>query len=157
MPVKEAKRGNQTVDRLADGAPPPAEVPEISGSFDGQLLAASFENLELTKFAQHSCKCILISDTLKSLAENQVRQSKPLPTELAIKVIGLFVPQTPQIVDPNRGINDDHRSLLCKSRETRLVEISIPMDLASKPPNGGLRPSLNQKAQSFLDCGPLCP
>jgi hypothetical protein len=37
------------------------------------------------------------------------------------------------------------------------VEISIPVDLASKPPNGGLRPSLNQKAQSFLDCRPLCP
>jgi hypothetical protein len=31
------------------------------------------------------------------------------------------------------------------------------MDLAAKPPNGGLRPSLNQKAQSFLDYGPLCP
>jgi len=157
MPVTEAKRGNQTVDRLADSASPPAELPKISGGFDGQLLATSFENLELTKFAQHSCKCILISDTLKSLAENQVRQSKALPTELAIKVIGLIVLQTAQIVDPNRGINDDHRSLLGKSREPRLVEISSPMDLAAKPPNGGLRPSLNQKAQSFLDYGPLCP
>jgi hypothetical protein len=157
MPVTEAKRGNQTVDRLANGASPPAEVSEISGGLDGQLLTTSFEDLELTKFAEHSSKCILISDTLKSLPENQICQSKALPTELAIKVIGLFVPQTAQIVDPNRGINDDHRSLLCKSRETRLVEISIPRDLASKPPNGGLRPSLNQKAQSFLDCGPLCP
>ncbi|HXN27534.1 MAG TPA: hypothetical protein VN902_10450 [Candidatus Acidoferrales bacterium] len=157
MPVTEAKRSNQTVDRLANGASAPAEVPEISGGFDGQFLATSFENLELTKFAQHSRKCIVIADTLKSLAENQVRQSKTLPTELAIKVIGLFIPQAAQIVDPNCGINDDHRSLLCKSRDTRLVEISIPMDLASKPANGGLRPSLNQKAQCFLDCGPLCP
>jgi hypothetical protein len=157
MPVTEAKRGNQTVDRLADGTSPPAEVPEISGGFDAQLLATSFENLELTKFAQHSWKCILISETLQSLAENQVCQSKALPTDLAIKVFGFFVLQTAQIVDPNRGVNDDHRSLLCKARETRLVEISIPVDLASKPPNGGLRPSLNQKAQSFLDCRPLCP
>src|ERR1700693_1096054 len=157
MPVTEAKRGNQTVDRLADGASPSAELPKISGGFDGQLLATSFENLELTKFAQHSCKCVLISDTLKSLAENQVRQPKALPTELAIKVIGLFVLQTAQIVNPTRGINDGHRTLLCKSREPRLVEISSPMDLASKPPNGGLRPSLNQKAQSFIDRGPLCP
>lgn len=65
MPVTEAKRGNQTGNRLADGASLPAEVPEISGGFDGQLLATSFENLELAKFAQHSSKCILICDTLK--------------------------------------------------------------------------------------------
>jgi hypothetical protein len=157
MPMTEAKRGNQTVDCLADGTSAPAEAPEISGGFDGQLLATGFENLELTQFAQHSSKCILISDTLKSLAENQVRQSKALPTDLAIKVFGFFVPHTAQIVDPNRGIKDDQSSLFCKSRETRLVEISIPMDLASKPPNGGLRPSLNQETQSFLDCRPLCP
>jgi hypothetical protein len=156
MPVTQAKRCNQAVDRLADGASPPAELPKISGGFDGQVLATRFEYLEPTKFAQHSRKCILISDTLKGLAENQVRQSKALPTELAIKLIGLVVLQTAQIVDPKRGINDDHRSLLCKSRETRLVEISSPMDLATQPPNGGLRPSLNQKAQSFLDCGAFC-
>jgi len=157
MSVTEAKRGNQTIDRLADGASSPAEIPEISRRFDSQLLATSFENLEFTKFAQDSCKCILISDALKSLAENQVRQSKTLPTELSIKVIGLFVPQTAQIVDPDRSINDDHRSLLCKSRETGLVEVSIPTDLASKAPDAGLRPSLNQQAQSFFDCGPFCP
>jgi hypothetical protein len=37
------------------------------------------------------------------------------------------------------------------------VKISVPTDLAAKPPNAGLRPSLNQKAQSFLDCSPFCP
>lgn len=90
MSVTKAKRGNQTVDRLADGTSPPAEVPEISGGFDGQLLATGFEYLELTKFAQHSCKRILISDTLQSLAENQVCQSKALPADLAIKVFGFL-------------------------------------------------------------------
>jgi len=89
---------------------PPAETPEISRRFDSQLLATSFENLELTKFPQDSCKCILISDALKSLAKNQLRQSKTLRTELSIKVIGLFVPQAAQIVGPDRTINDDHRS-----------------------------------------------
>jgi hypothetical protein len=47
--------------------------------------------------------------------------------------------------------------LLWKSRETSLVQVSIPTDLASKAPNASLRPSLNQQAQSFLDCGPFCP
>ena len=157
MPVKEAKRGNQAVDRLAYGSSPLTKISEISRRFDSQLLATSFENLELTKFAQDSYKRILISDALQSFAENQVRQPKALPTEFPIEVVGLFVLHTAQIVDSDRGINDDHRPLLCKSRETRLLEVSIPTDLASKPPNGGLPPSPNQQAQSFLDCGPFCP
>src|SRR6202030_4335441 len=110
MPVKEAKCGNKAIDRLAYGWPPLTKTPEISRRFDSQLLATSFENLELTKFAQDSCKCILVSDAVKSLAKNQVRQPKTLSTELSIKVIGLFVPQAAQIVDPDRSINDDHRS-----------------------------------------------
>ena len=37
------------------------------------------------------------------------------------------------------------------------MKISVPTDLAAKPPNAGLRPSLNQKAQSLLDRSPFCP
>src|ERR1700730_3207580 len=118
MSVTEAKRGNQTVDRLADGAPPPAETPEISPRFDSQLLATSFEYLELTKFAEDSCKCILVSDALKSLAKNQVRQPKTLPTELSIKVIGLFVPQAAQKSTQTVVSTMTIDLLLCKSRET---------------------------------------
>jgi hypothetical protein len=94
---------------------------------------------------------------LKSLAENQISQSEALPTKLAIKVVGLFVPQTAQIVDPHRRINDHHRFLLHESPETRVVKVSVPTDLASKPANGGLRPSLNQQAQSFLYRGSFGP
>jgi len=54
MPVKQAKRGNQAVDRLAYCSPALTKIPEISHRFDSQLLATSFENLELTKFAQDS-------------------------------------------------------------------------------------------------------
>jgi hypothetical protein len=157
MPVVKAKRSNQTVDGLADGASPLTETLEISRGLDSQFLTASLKYLELAKFTQDSCERLLVSDTLKSLAENQISQSEALPTKLAIKVVGLFVPQTTQIVDPDRGINDHHWSLLHKSPETRLVKVSVPTDLASKPANGGLRPSLNQQAQSFLDRGPFCP
>src|ERR1700675_3440414 len=99
MTVTDAKRGNQTVDGLADGASPLTETPEISRGLDSQLLATGLEYLELAKITQDSCECLLVSDTLKSLAENQVRESKALPIELAVKVIGLLVPQAAQIVD----------------------------------------------------------
>ena len=155
--MAKAKRGNQTVDGLADRVSPLTETPEISRGLNSQFLTASLKYLELAKFTQDSRERLLVSDTLKSLAENQISQSEALPTKLAIKVVGLFVPQAAQIVDPHRGINDHHRSLLHKSAETRLVKVSVPTDLASKPPNGGLRPSLNQQAQSFLDRSPFCP
>jgi hypothetical protein len=157
MTAKDAKRGNQTVDGLADCAPPLTKTPEISRGLDSQLRATSLEYLELAKITQDSCERLIVSDTLKSLAENEVRESEALPIELAVKVIGLLVPQVAQVVDPDRSINDDHGSLLRKSPKTRLAKVSVPADLASKPPNGSLRPSLNQQAQSFLDHGPFCP
>jgi hypothetical protein len=106
--VTDAKGGDQTVDGLADCASPLTETPEMSRGLDSQLLATGLEDLELAKVAQDSCECLLPSDTLKSLAKNQVRESKALPIKLAVKIIGLLVPQAAQIVDPDRGINDDH-------------------------------------------------
>jgi len=146
MSVAKAIRGNQTVDGLADGVPPLAETPEISCRLDSQFRTASLKDLELTQFTQDSRERILVSNTLKSLAENQISQSEALPTKLAIKVVGLFVPQTVQIVNPHRSINDHHWSLLRQAPETRLVKVSVPTDLASKPANGGLRSGLNEQA-----------
>ncbi|HEV2221519.1 MAG TPA: hypothetical protein VGR84_00805 [Candidatus Acidoferrales bacterium] len=157
MSLAKAKRGNQAVDGLADGVSPLTEAPEISRGLDRQVLTASLKYFELPKFTQHSGERLLVPDTLKGLAQNQIRQSEALPTKLAIKVLGLSVSQAAQIVDPHRGINNHHWLLLRKSPATRLVQIPFPADLASKPANGGLRPCLNQQAQSFLDRGPFCP
>lgn len=108
MTVADAKGRNQTVGRLADCAPPLTETSKISRRLDSQLLATSLEYLELAKFTQDSSERLFVSDTLKSLAENQVRESKALPIEIAVKVITLLIPQAAQIVHPDRGINDDH-------------------------------------------------
>jgi hypothetical protein len=157
MAMAKAKRGNQAVDCLANGASPLAQAAEIARGLNSKFLAPSLKYLELAKFTQDSCERLFVSDALKSLAENQIRESKALPTKLAIKVVGLFVPETAQIVDPHSRINDHHRFLLHESLETRLVEVSVPTDLAAKPSNGGLRASLNQQAQSFLDHSPFGP
>jgi hypothetical protein len=44
----------------------------------------------------------------ESFAQNQVCESEALPTKLAIKVVGLTIVSATQVVDPDRGINDDH-------------------------------------------------
>jgi hypothetical protein len=76
-------------------------------------------------------------------------------TEVLVRAIGVFVAQATQMVDPGRGIDDDHGSSLYRSLDTRLVKVSIPMDFASESPDAGLCASLNQQAQSLLDYGPF--
>ena len=112
--MPEAECGNQTVDRFADCSPSLAKISEISCGCDSQFLAASLKELELAKFAQDAFGRVLISYALKNFAKDQIRQSKALPTKLTIKVVGLAVLPTTQIVDPDRGINDHHWQLLLK-------------------------------------------
>jgi len=51
MPVAKAKRGNQTIDGLADGVSPLTETSEIPRGFNSQVLTGSLNYLELAKFA----------------------------------------------------------------------------------------------------------
>ena len=108
VPLAKAKRSDQTIDGLADGVSPLTEGSEVSRGFDSQFLTASLKDLELAKFTQDSRERLLVAHTLKSLAENEIRQSEALATKLAVKVVGLSVPQTAQIVDLQRRINDHH-------------------------------------------------
>ena len=90
MPVAKTQRGNQTVDGLADGAPPLTETPKSLRSLDSQFLTTSLKYLEPAKFMQDSCERLLVSGALKSPAENQISQSEALQQTLAIKVVSLF-------------------------------------------------------------------
>jgi hypothetical protein len=94
---------------------------------------------------------------LKNLAKNQIRQPEALPLKLTIKIFGLGIAQATQIVDEHRGINDHHRSLLRIPAKTRLVQVAVPSDFASKPPKTDLPARLNQQAQPGLHCATLCP
>ena len=107
--MSQAVCGNQTVDRFSDGVTLPAKIPEVSCGCDGEFLAATFKELEPAKFAQDAIGSVLICQTLENLAKNQVRQSEALPAKLTIKVIGLGVLQTAQVVDPYGRIDDYHR------------------------------------------------
>jgi len=157
MPVAQAKCGNQAVNRLADGSAPLPERPEISGGRNSQFLTTSLKNFELAKIVQNLRERLLTSDTLKNLAKNQIGQSEALPPKLTIKVIGLAIRQSMQIVNPHRSINDHHRPLLRKSPKARTIQITVPPHSSSKAPNGGLRPSLYQQPQPRFYDSPLGP
>jgi hypothetical protein len=153
MSLAEAKCGNQTVDGLADGVPLPAEIAEISGRGDSQLFTAGLEHFEPAKFPQGSCEGLLLADTLKNLAEDQVRQSQSLPAELTVKKVGLVILPPTEIVNPHGGVHDQHGSLVQQASQARSVEVSFPPDFAPKATNGGLRPGAYEQAQSGLNSG----
>jgi len=157
MPVKEAKGCNQTVNRLPDSPPSLAQVPEMDGGRDGQVLATRVKDLELAKFTQDSFERALISNALKNLTENQIRQPEALSPKLTIKIFGLGIPQATEIVDEHCGINDHHLSLLRIPAKTRFVQVAVPSDFALEAPKTDLPVSLNEQPQPGFHCGTLCP
>ena len=108
MPVVKTKGGNQEVDGLADCTSLLAEPAAVPGGQDSHFFTSGLKKLELPKLLQDSREGPLVWDALENFAQNQVRGSEALPTELAIKVVGLTILSATQVVDPDRGINDDH-------------------------------------------------
>jgi len=157
VPVPKTERRDYTIYGLTNRVPPLTESSEVPGSLDGQFLAAGRQELELSKATQNLNEGLLVSDALKDLAENQIGQPKALASKLTIKVIGLLVSHTTEIVNPNGGIDDHHRSLLRKPAATGLMEVPDPSYLASKPTYGSLPACLNQQLQPSLNRSPFGP
>src|SRR5439155_20645452 len=49
-----------------------------------------------------------IAHTLQHLAQNDIRETKPSPAEFVIEPLGLQIADGSEIVDPDRGVDDDH-------------------------------------------------
>lgn len=144
--VKNAKRGNQAVDSLADGSSLLTEPQEILCCAYRQFLAAGIINLKPAERIQNSRENPFVCDTLKDLAKNEIGQSEPLKAKFAIEVVSFAIRCAAQIVDPNRRVNDDHstRVLSGKPSEARAIEVSLPAHFSSKPPDGSLSLGLYQ-------------
>lgn len=157
VPLTDTKRGDETIDSLAHSSSAPPETLEAHRSLYSQALAAGLENREPSKIAQYLPESLFIADALENLAENQVRQSETLVTDLTIEIIGLTVSQASKVINPYGCIHDYHRSLLVDASTTRLLQITFPLHFSAKPPNRGLCFRLYQKAQPCLDSSAFCP
>lgn len=108
MSSQKTKGRNQAIDGFAHGVSAAAEALEIPRGGDSYLRTASFEQLEMIDFAEDASERVLVVDPLQDLAKNQVRESKGLSPSFAVEVFGFIIPCTPQVVDPNRGVDNDH-------------------------------------------------
>jgi len=106
--MNQARSRNQAIDGLAYGAASFPESPEIQSGCNRHFLAARGYQLKLPKGLPGLGECPRAANTLKDLAENEVGQTKTLPSEFAIKPLCLGIPKTTKVVDPHGGINDHH-------------------------------------------------
>jgi|SRR3984885_486523 hypothetical protein len=104
----QTESGNQAIDGLADRIAARSQVSIILGGSDGQATASSLENVELQEVGLGSRKHALVPNALEYLAEDEIRQSEPLPLQFAVEPMRFRILGAAQIVDPHGSIDDDH-------------------------------------------------
>jgi hypothetical protein len=148
--LTDAKRRDPAVDGLANGAPVLSEHAVVARRVACQCHTSRVKHHQLRERALDASGRHVIADTLQNLAENDVGQAEALPVEFGVEPIGLAIANVPEIVHPDRGVDDDHGPLLHKPTETSLVEVTVPDDLAAEISDAGLILGVNQQAQRFF-------
>jgi hypothetical protein len=148
--LAEAKRLDKAIDRLEDRMTATPERSVVARGVANQVDAAGLEDLELEQLPLDSDRSRLVANTLKHFADDQIRDAKPLPIELRIEPVRLRVPDAAEVIDPDRGVDDDHDELLRDSAAAGPLEITLPGLLASEASDAPLAARLDEQALTFL-------
>jgi hypothetical protein len=117
----------------------------ISRCCDGKLSASGRKYLAATELGKHSLKRPLVRNALQYLTEDNVNHAETLALNLRVQPSHLRIASVAKIVNPNRGINDDHS---CYSAPPTLAgdgKITFPVHLSLQPANSLLAVSLHQQ------------
>src|SRR5579863_2817959 len=105
---QQAKRGNPAVDSLSNCVTLRCQLAIIRGSGDRHVLAAAIKNVELQQLSLDGLKLSVAADPLQNLTENQVDKTDRLSADALFQPESFGVTRSPEVVHPNRGVNDDH-------------------------------------------------
>ncbi len=72
-------------------------------------------------------------------------------SSFAVEPVGFGVEGAGEVVDPEGGVDDDHGRLAAGAAEARLVQVSLPLDLAAELADGGLGVGLDEEAEGGVD------
>jgi hypothetical protein len=142
--LADTQRGNEATDRFPHRVPAAPQRPIMPRRFSRQVNAACLQHFKLQQLALHIGSRGLIPNALEHFAENEVGDSKTLALELCVEPIRLGIRHTTEVVDPDRGIDDDHGTLLRRTPESRLFEIAFPGHLTAEAAKGTLTSRPNQ-------------
>ena len=145
MPVMQAERRDEAVNRLADGVATGAEQPIIARGGSCQLDAARLEDLYRQQVALECRRRRVISNALQQLTQDDVRHAQSLAIQFDVQPIRLRILRAVEIVDPDGGIDDHHRQLPARAAEARFPEITLPRHLAAQASDPGLAACTNQE------------
>jgi hypothetical protein len=106
----KAERGDEAVNRLANGSPAGAKVAIVARRSGGELDSAGLEDLEFAEVAQHSGGLVLRREPLEDLAEHEIEKPHRLTLDLSVEPVRLRGRRAVEVVDPDRGVDDDHES-----------------------------------------------
>jgi len=109
MTLPEAERGDQAVNRFANGATLRTESAVVACSRCREIDATCLEDRETPKIAEHASGFLIGREPLENLTDHEVDQSERLSHELLIEPLRLWCRDVVEVVDPDRRINDDHR------------------------------------------------
>ena len=93
-----------------------AQFAKVAGRLDGQLGVAQDDDFEGFKQASGLVEIALMPETLQYFGQNQISDQKRLYAQQFIQPIGLWSDLAAKIVDPDAGIDQNHRSRRIASR-----------------------------------------
>ena len=156
MVVQQTERCDPRVDGRAHDSTPPAQRPIVERGGQGQVHAARGEHFEPQKPRPDLSKSAFVPKPLQDLAQDDVEESQPLTIDFSIQPLRLGRPGTIEVVDPDRAVDDDHRSRSGPSpRGSHGSEITAPPDLAAQGPDAALPMDLAEETKPRLNGGAL--
>jgi hypothetical protein len=115
-----------------------------------QLDTACLEYFQLEQLPLDISCDRLITNALKGFAENQIHESETLLFKRRIEPLRLGIRHTLKVVDPDRGVDDNHAGLLRHASQSGRVEITFPRHFTAQAANALLSFGLDQQPQRFL-------
>ena len=108
MPFSETKSCDEAINRLADSVATPAKDSVISRRGNGELGASGWKYLAFAEFGKHGLERALVGNALQYLTKNNISHAETLTLKFSVQPLHLRIADPSKIINPNRGINDDH-------------------------------------------------
>ncbi len=147
VPLAQAERGDQAIDRLPHGMTAAAKGPKIPSCRECEGRSPGLQHLKLEEFPLHPLQRGVVADALQDLAQDEDRQAETLAANLHVQPIGLHIFEAAEVIDPHGCVDNDHVALFRDAPQSRGGEIPFPGDLAPQAADSCLRAGLDQQAQ----------
>src|SRR5207245_8270301 len=108
--VRQAKRRGRAVPRAGGRVAPRSELAVVPCGSHRQVDAARGEHLEFQQCPARGRKPSFAPYALQYLAQDEIRQGQPPARYLSIQPLRLGRSRAPQILNPDRCIDDDHEA-----------------------------------------------